>query len=236
MIFRRVIEHVKAQNWVAIGLDFLIVVLGVYTAVFVQDVQQRAADVERIEQVIETLRRDLDDFVQYENEARNLVKTGLTAWDQAHKAGRKPPPYYFLYGGSYLPPSTIWDSLLQMRMAEVLHPALVHDVGFYFAERHGVGQKYLPYAAFVETQILPHLDGDTDIFYEADGTTLRASYRANLGILETWVAESVVNAAWAGCLSAKLKTPTLPGEPCTPKFKHRDNSLELRRMIPVLQE
>lgn len=32
MILRRISEHVRAQNWFAVGLDFLIVVLGVFVA------------------------------------------------------------------------------------------------------------------------------------------------------------------------------------------------------------
>ncbi len=32
MLLRRVIEHVKAQNWTAVGLDFVIVVVGVLMA------------------------------------------------------------------------------------------------------------------------------------------------------------------------------------------------------------
>ena len=30
MLLRRVIEHVKAQNWTAVALDFVIVVVGVF--------------------------------------------------------------------------------------------------------------------------------------------------------------------------------------------------------------
>ena len=33
MILRRVIEHVKTQNWLAVGLDFLIVVTGVFIGI-----------------------------------------------------------------------------------------------------------------------------------------------------------------------------------------------------------
>jgi hypothetical protein len=37
VLLRRVIEHVKAQNWFAVGLDFVIVVLGVFVGLQVQD-------------------------------------------------------------------------------------------------------------------------------------------------------------------------------------------------------
>lgn len=33
MLLRRVIEHVKAQNWFAVGIDFLIVVVGVFIGI-----------------------------------------------------------------------------------------------------------------------------------------------------------------------------------------------------------
>jgi len=46
MILRRITEHVKAQSWFAVGLDFVIVVIGVGVAMFGQqwlsDRQQRA--------------------------------------------------------------------------------------------------------------------------------------------------------------------------------------------------
>ena len=37
MLLRRTIEHVKAQNWFAVGLDFVIVVFGVFVGLQVQD-------------------------------------------------------------------------------------------------------------------------------------------------------------------------------------------------------
>ena len=37
MILRRVMEHVKDQNWTAVGIDFLIVVVGVFVGLQVQD-------------------------------------------------------------------------------------------------------------------------------------------------------------------------------------------------------
>ncbi len=46
MILRRITEHVKAQNWFAVGLDFIIVVVGVFIGIQVSNwnaAQQRAA-------------------------------------------------------------------------------------------------------------------------------------------------------------------------------------------------
>ena len=37
MLLRRVIEHVKSQNWTAIALDFVIVVVGVFIGIQVSN-------------------------------------------------------------------------------------------------------------------------------------------------------------------------------------------------------
>ncbi len=43
MLLRRVIEHVKAQNWTAVGLDFVIVVTGVFIGIQVANWNERGA-------------------------------------------------------------------------------------------------------------------------------------------------------------------------------------------------
>ena len=65
MILSRVIEHVKAQHWTAVALDFVIVVMGVFIGLQVQDWNAARADraAERL------LLRRLDD------EARALLET-----------------------------------------------------------------------------------------------------------------------------------------------------------------
>ena len=59
MLFRRISEHVRAQNWAAVGIDFVIVVLGVLFALtaeqWMRDREQHAALV----QVEAALNRDL---------------------------------------------------------------------------------------------------------------------------------------------------------------------------------
>ncbi len=50
MLLRRVIEHVKEQNWTAIAIDFAIVVIGVFVGIQAQQWQQ-AWDERRLERV-----------------------------------------------------------------------------------------------------------------------------------------------------------------------------------------
>lgn len=44
MILRRIIEHVKAQNWFAVGLDFVIVVFGVFVGLQVNNWNEARAE------------------------------------------------------------------------------------------------------------------------------------------------------------------------------------------------
>ena len=72
MLLRRVTEHVRAQNWTAVALDFVIVVVGVFIGIQVANWnearQQRAT-----EKVI--LERLLSDFEAIEQEASSRVES-----------------------------------------------------------------------------------------------------------------------------------------------------------------
>jgi len=48
MLLRRVIEHVKAQNWTAVGLDFVIVVVGVFIGIQVSNWNAQRAEADKL--------------------------------------------------------------------------------------------------------------------------------------------------------------------------------------------
>lgn len=58
MILRRFTQHVKNQNWFAVGLDFLIVVLGVFIGLQVQEWSERRALNQRTAFLMERLETD----------------------------------------------------------------------------------------------------------------------------------------------------------------------------------
>ena len=59
MILRRVIEHVKAQNWTAVALDFVIVVMGVFIGIQLGNWNAAQADVRLGEDYALRLTRDV---------------------------------------------------------------------------------------------------------------------------------------------------------------------------------
>ncbi len=55
MLLRRVIEHVKAQNWLAVGIDFFIVVVGVFIGIQVSNWNDARRDRERETEYVQRL-------------------------------------------------------------------------------------------------------------------------------------------------------------------------------------
>jgi len=60
MILRRVIEHLRQQHWMAVFLDFVIVVVGVFIGLQVQEWAKGREDLQREIQLITDLLGDLD--------------------------------------------------------------------------------------------------------------------------------------------------------------------------------
>lgn len=70
MLLRRVTEHAKAQNWFAVALDFLIVVVGVFVGIEVANWNQTRQDRQQEQryygQLLVDLRTDLETLAQAE--------------------------------------------------------------------------------------------------------------------------------------------------------------------------
>jgi hypothetical protein len=62
MLLRRVIEHVKTQNWFAVGVDFVIVVAGVFIGLQVQQWNEARKDAVQHEKLLERLGEEFRDL------------------------------------------------------------------------------------------------------------------------------------------------------------------------------
>ena len=89
MLLRRMTEHVKAQNWTAVGLDFLIVVIGVFIGIQVANWNDARADkktgreyVARIQQELLANQHDMNTRIAYFTKVKNSGLDALKAWGQ----------------------------------------------------------------------------------------------------------------------------------------------------------
>lgn len=88
MLLRRVIEHVRKQEWTAVAIDFVIVVVGVFIGIQAANWNEMRADDARARSYLERIRSDLEaDLANYQNRMRfwNAVsdygRTGLAYAD-----------------------------------------------------------------------------------------------------------------------------------------------------------
>ncbi len=83
MLLRRVIEHVRTQNWTAVGLDFVIVVVGVFIGIQVSNWNDARADERRARDYLERIRGDLLGDARSLNVRRKFNETVITYGDRA---------------------------------------------------------------------------------------------------------------------------------------------------------
>jgi hypothetical protein len=64
MILRRITEHVRAQNWLAVGIDFVIVVVGVFAGIQVSNWNEARQGAEQQQRYVERLAADFRSIQQ----------------------------------------------------------------------------------------------------------------------------------------------------------------------------
>ena len=82
MLLRRVMEHVRSQNWFAVVLDFVIVVFGIFIALQVDAwrISENERDLER--QYLERLLRDMEVSILEQRSLFDMDAAGIRAMDQ----------------------------------------------------------------------------------------------------------------------------------------------------------
>jgi hypothetical protein len=93
MLLRRVMEHVRKQQWTAVAIDFVIVVAGVFIGIQAANWNEARADEARARGYLERIQSDLSaDVVRYENRMRfwNAVSSYGRAGLAYAETGRVP--------------------------------------------------------------------------------------------------------------------------------------------------
>lgn len=79
MILRRITEHVKTQNWFAVGLDFVIVVVGVFIGIQVANWNDEQAFKAKETELLVELRRELETSIRVTNQKRDAITQVVSA-------------------------------------------------------------------------------------------------------------------------------------------------------------
>lgn len=96
MLLHRVIAHVKKQEWTAVAIDFVIVVVAVFIGIQAANWNEMRANESRARGYLERIHNDIEaDLANYDNRIRfwkavsNYGRTGLTYADTGQLDGRR---------------------------------------------------------------------------------------------------------------------------------------------------
>lgn len=216
MLLRRITIYLKTQNWTAIVLEFIIVVVGVFVGLQAQEWSAEREDKQRLERIVAALKADMADARRVEASFQQDVDIGLTAFDEARRQGKRPVPFFYQISGSDTAPKLIWGTLQDAGLGELLDPQLLFELSHFYSERDGIGVKVTRYMESIEKTVLPFIKGDSDYFYDSTSGEMRPEYSATMDRLREWVRYSAGLSPWSKCLEKRLETASEPGASCRP--------------------
>jgi hypothetical protein len=214
VLLRRIIEHVTTQNWTAIVLDFVIVVVGVFVGLQAQEWSVERQNQQRLERIVAALKADMADARRVESGFQTDIEAGLAAFEDARQQGGRPAPFVYQIQGSDTAPKLIWGTLQQAGLGELLDPQLLFELSHFYSERDGIGVKVTRYMESIERDVLPYIDGDPEYFYDPTNGRMRPEYEATMHRLREWMRYSGALSPWSECLERRLETASEPGESC----------------------
>ena len=221
MILRRLVAQLKDQHWTGVFIELAIVVLGVFIGMQVSNWNETRVEQARTAQVLDAFRADMRDYINVQKKFGEKAKEGLAAFAAARARGEKPAPYFMRFRGSDTAPKSVWEVAQQSGLADLVHPSLMFEIGYYYSELDGIGVKFVRYTEFVENEILPRL-GNPESFYDEKGN-LKPEFQQNMERLRDWVDDGAVTVVSAKCLLKRFNTPKQTGPSCRPNYGDFDN-------------
>ena len=205
MTLRRIWKQLAEQNWPAVCIELVVVVVGVFVGIQVANWNEARLEAVRKQQIIAALVADISDSISVQRGFVDQIDAGLLAWERSNARGERPAPYYFRIEGAETAPD-IWGTLQQTQLVDLFDPVTLFDLSFYYSELAGVGRKYVRYVTFVEENVLPYAVVQPETFYAAGSSSLKPVYQANLDRLRDFRNDSERFIYWAECLVFRLQS------------------------------
>jgi len=194
--------------------ELIVVFLGVYGAFWVDNIRDQQNQKARTEQVILVLKQDLKDLISVSGSFNEFIEAGLQEWSNGRARGETPPPFVFRVFGAEKPPLSTWEAVSQSQITELLDANLLYELGFFYNEISGIGDRYVRYAVFTESEVLPLMKQENSIFYTQDGSRLLPQFAAHMDRLREYKDFSVGTVVWASCLLGRIESANELTEVC----------------------
>src|SRR5512147_1389332 len=85
MLLRRVIEHVREQNWTAIAIDFVIVVIGVFVGIQVSNWNEARVERQLVRGHLTEIAGDLRKYLELDHVLRGSARLRINAVDYIYQ-------------------------------------------------------------------------------------------------------------------------------------------------------
>ena len=201
------------SSWMLFA-ELVVVFLGVYGAFWVENFRDERDREERTVQVVLALQQDLSDYAEVSEGFASFVERGLQDWQDAMERGEMPVPFVFRIFGAEKPPVSTWEVVRQSELAALLDASLLYELGFFYNELSGYGDRYVRYAEFTESEVLPLLKVGNSGFYIEDGKELLPRFAAHMDRLREHYVFMLASIEWATCLRDRLENSDVNSATC----------------------
>ena len=177
-ILRRLSDAMRKRDWVGIGFELFVVVLGVLLGV---QASRWTADREANEyrrQMLASLDRTLSDYEYEGGRLQIAIGTSLEQYQTKIASGERPAPPTLVLPGLERVPTRAWEAMVETGVAKSIPPEVMFRLALLFDHADSWDQKYQRYNLFTEQQIGP-FKGNPAHFYAADGT-LKPAFAAHV--------------------------------------------------------
>jgi hypothetical protein len=203
-----------SHSWKLLLAELVVVFLGVYGAFWVDNFRDERDRDERTLLVVLALQQDLSDYADVSIGFSSFVERGLQDWQDAMERGEMPAPFVFRIYGAEKPPVSTWDVVRQSELAALLDASPLYELGFFYNELSGYGDRYVRYAEFTESTVLPLLKVGNSSFYTKDGQKLLPRFAAHMDRLREHHDFMLASIGWAICLRDRLENSDVDTATC----------------------
>jgi hypothetical protein len=170
--------------FVRLGLELLIVFVGVYAAFALSQYEARREAAERRHQLQDALVREISDLTSNTRRVAQQLPIELAHFDSAAAAGRHPVLQPWIEPVRVQ--THMWQATLQSGALDLFDIPTVYRLSQFYNELNAGFEQLAQLRSLSESVLIPNLERGTSEFYEPDGRHLRPKYqwyRAGLGHL-----------------------------------------------------
>jgi hypothetical protein len=199
----------RSPSWlVRIGLELLVVFVGVYAAFALSQYELRREAAERRQQLQDALVREITDLTSNTRRVARQLPVDLAQFDSARRAGRRPPLQPWIEPVRVQ--THMWDATLHSGALDLFDIPTVYRLSQFYNELNAGFEQLAQLRSLSETVLIPNLEKGSSEFYEADGRTVRPKYQ--------WYREGL------GRLAVLAKSITVMGDSLTKQLGSQPQS------------